>query len=313
MKIRSLVHVAAALLIFEIAENFSMASSEIFYRFWESAIAAEIFSVFISMFSVIFLVRLYMVYVMKTPVQEFYMGKPAWEKLWCAAAVVMPMAVSLFYLFFVEGELRVERLPISESAYAVCVSLLSMGLRAAVTEEVIFRGMILGNLRKALGTKAALAVSALLFMLLHLINADMYSRRETVMICVSVFIAGTALGLVTLETGSIWSSVVIHALYNILSGESQIFHIDVEQNFPALCTYTLHSKNWMFTGSRSSVGLTAALPSIVGFSAIGLLALWKIFCRNNRQNDRIVFSPIFWEGNFQSGRKENGKTLHIDH
>lgn len=79
MKIRSLVHVAAALLIFEIAENFSMASSEIFYRFWESA-------------------------------------------------------------------------------YAVCVSLLSMGLRAAVTEEVIFRGMILGNLRKALGTKAALAV-----------------------------------------------------------------------------------------------------------------------------------------------------------
>lgn len=276
MKIRSLVHVAAAFLIFEIAENFSMASSEIFYRFWESAIGAEIFSVFISMFSVVFLVRLYTAYVMKTPVQEFYMGKPVWEKLWCAAAVVMPMAVSLFYLFFVEGELRVERLPVSEAAYAVCVSLLSMGLRAAVAEEIIFRGLILGSLKKSFGTKTALSVSALLFMLLHLADADMSSRRETAMICVSVFIAGAALGLVTLETGSIWSSAVIHGLYNILSGESQIFHIDVEQNFPALCTYTLHSKNWILTGSRSSVGLTATLPSIIGFAVIGLLAFWKL-------------------------------------
>lgn len=284
MKIQSLAHVAAALLIFEIAENFSMASSEIFYRLWESMIAAEIFSVFISVFSVVFLVRLYTVYVLKTPAQKFYIGKPVCGKLWCAAAIVMPVSVSLFYLFFVEGELRVERLPASEAAYAVCVSLLSMGLRAAVTEEIIFRGMILGSLKKTLGTKIALSVSALLFMLLHLVNADMNSGREIIMICISVFIAGTALGLVTLETGSIWSSAVIHALYNILSGESQILHIDVEQNFPALCTYTLHSQNWMITGSRSSVGLTAALPSIVGFSAIGLLALWKIFRRKNRQN-----------------------------
>ena len=42
---------------------------------------------------------------------------------------------------------------------------------------------------------------------------------------ISVEIAGIALALVTEQTGSIWSSVIIHCLYNILSGESQILHV----------------------------------------------------------------------------------------
>lgn len=39
------------------------------------------------------------------------------------------------------------------------------------------------------------------------------------MMIISVEIAGIALALVTEQTGSIWSSVMIHCLYNILSGK----------------------------------------------------------------------------------------------
>lgn len=91
---------------------------------------------------------------------------------------------------------------------------------------------------------------------------------------ISVEIAGIALALVTEQTGSIWSSVIIHCLYNILSGESQIFHIDVAQNFPAIWMYTVNSKNMLLTGINGSVGFTASIPTMAGFTGIILMVIY---------------------------------------
>ena len=74
---------------------------------------------------------------------------------------------------------------------------------------------------------------------------DTSDIKKVIMMIISVEIAGIALALVTEQTGSIWSSVMIHCLYNILSGESQIFHIDVAQNFPAIWMYTVNSKKYV--------------------------------------------------------------------
>ena len=94
------------------------------------------------------------------------------------------------------------------------------------------------------------------------------------MMIISVEIAGIALALVTEQTGSIWSSVMIHCLYNILSGESQIFHIDVAQNFPAIWMYTVNSKNMLLTGINGSVGFTASIPTMAGFTGIILMVIY---------------------------------------
>ena len=103
---------------------------------------------------------------------------------------------------------------------------------------------------------------------------DTSDIKKVIMMIISVEIAGIALALVTEQTGSIWSSVMIHCLYNILSGESQIFHIDVAQNFPAIWMYTVNSKNMLLTGINGSVGFTASIPTMAGFTGIILMVIY---------------------------------------
>ena len=133
---------------------------------------------------------------------------------------------------------------------------------------MVFRGMILSTLQSAFGKKAAVFISSILFALYHLEYIDSSDWKKVVLLIVSVGIIGYALSLVTLQSGSIWSAVVIHGMYNVLSGESQILHIDMEQNFSAMWTYTVSTKNPLLTGINGAVGFTAALPAVVGFIVI---------------------------------------------
>ncbi|MFQ7716580.1 MAG: type II CAAX prenyl endopeptidase Rce1 family protein [Blautia sp.] len=113
-----------------------------------------------------------------------------------------------------------------------------------------------------------------LFAVYHFDGIDTSDIKKVIMMIISVEIAGIALALVTEQTGSIWSSVMIHCLYNILSGESQIFHIDVAQNFPAIWMYTVNSKNMLLTGINGSVGFTASIPTMAGFTGIILMVIY---------------------------------------
>ena len=147
-------------------------------------------------------------------------------------------------------------------------------IQAAVTEEIVFRGMILRLLQNTFGKKCAVFVSSFLFAVYHFDGIDTSDIKKVIMMIISVEIAGIALALVTEQTGSIWSSVMIHCLYNILSGESQIFHIDVAQNFPAIWMYTVNSKNMLLTGINGSVGFTASIPTMAGFTGIILMVIY---------------------------------------
>lgn len=124
------------------------------------------------------------------------------------------------------------------------------------------------------GKKCAVFVSSFLFKAVYHFDGIDTSDIKVIMMIISVEIAGIALALVTEQTGSIWSSVMIHCLYNILSGESQIFHMDVAQNFPAIWMYTVNSKNMLLTGINGSVGFTASIPTMAGFTGIILMVIY---------------------------------------
>lgn len=89
------------------------------------------------------------------------------------------------------------------------------GVWAAVTlvvmaplfEEVIFRGVLLESLRTRYGVIAAWLVSSLLFGLVHM--------HPTVV--VNAFFMGLILGFIYLSTGSLWSSIFLHAVNNGIS------------------------------------------------------------------------------------------------
>lgn len=71
-------------------------------------------------------------------------------------------------------------------------------------EELIFRGWLLGGLREAWGDRRALLVSSLLFAFIH---GDPWATP-------ALLLLGWVFGLVYLRTGSLYASILLHAMWN---------------------------------------------------------------------------------------------------
>lgn len=74
-----------------------------------------------------------------------------------------------------------------------------------VCEELLFRGAILGLLRKRLGDPSAVLLQAAAFALLH-----GFAIRLP-----HTFALGLLFGLLTLRTGSLWPAILVHAAHNL--------------------------------------------------------------------------------------------------
>ncbi|MFD7062405.1 CPBP family intramembrane glutamic endopeptidase [Streptomyces sp. NPDC059906] len=100
------------------------------------------------------------------------------------------------------------------SALSIVASMAAMQLGAAVTEELIFRGLALQALEKMWGSWAALTTTAVLFGLLHLANPDA-TLWSSAAIAVE---AGVLLGAAFLWTRNIWFVVGLHFAWNTTLG-----------------------------------------------------------------------------------------------
>jgi membrane protease YdiL (CAAX protease family) len=78
---------------------------------------------------------------------------------------------------------------------------------APLAEEVFYRGLLYGYLRRRVGTAAAVAVSALLFALAH----------GSLTLALPLAAVGAGLALLYQASGSLWPAVWAHAVVNTLS------------------------------------------------------------------------------------------------
>lgn len=90
---------------------------------------------------------------------------------------------------------------------APLISLLDFCILAPVIEEVLMRGFLLEGLSINYGKIAALIISSVLFALLHF----------NLLQIVPSFICGIILGLLYFRTGSLFSCILAHAGYNLIS------------------------------------------------------------------------------------------------
>lgn len=82
---------------------------------------------------------------------------------------------------------------------------LSNVIMAPVVEEILFRGLVYGRLKRAMPRGAAILLSSLLFALMH---------GQILWICYT-FLVGIILCLAAEKTDSILASIVIHMLFNL--------------------------------------------------------------------------------------------------
>jgi len=81
---------------------------------------------------------------------------------------------------------------------------------ASFFEEVLFRGFIfVGLLRSKLGVAGAIALTSLVWALLHL-QYDLF-------VMFTICVMGIVMGVTRYKTGSLWSTIIVHSLWNAMA------------------------------------------------------------------------------------------------
>jgi membrane protease YdiL (CAAX protease family) len=92
---------------------------------------------------------------------------------------------------------------------------------AGLLEELVYRGLLFRVLERYYGTRAALAIQAVIFALQHLANLEQGNPREALTLLVSVALLGLLWAGIFVLTRNLWVVAAHHAAWNftiLLSG-----------------------------------------------------------------------------------------------
>ena len=127
--------------------------------------------------------------------------------VWAGIAIIVPMAYlnSLLFPISVDTTSDLFGFDFSEP-YKLVLGFISTAVVPAFVEEFLFRGLIISNI-KPYSKNAAVIISAVAFGLMHQNPAQLLYATA----------AGVILGLVYIETDSIWCCIALHFFNNFVS------------------------------------------------------------------------------------------------
>jgi len=106
-----------------------------------------------------------------------------------------------------EADAMIRFLVANQSAWARIVAGILVVVIAPVTEELIFRGLLYGVVRRYGGRMAAIFTTSLLFAAIH----------SNFAVMLPLFLLAVGLALAYELTGSLWTPIVMHTAFNAIS------------------------------------------------------------------------------------------------
>lgn len=216
---------------------------------------------------------------LKTKLSVFLIPKCRIQVKWAVAAVLLPMLVTVVYLFL-PGGFIVNPLDTGTKLAFVTRGIFVAGLGAGIVEEMLFRGLLMNAVIQKWGKTAGILAPSLLFASLHIIGMNF-----SLLSCVQVLVAGTLVGvmfsLIALEGHSIWNSAVVHAVWNMIIIGGGLT-VGTEVNEYAACSYVLETRAFLLTGGE--FGIESSVVSILGYLLVGLAA-WR--CYNRDMGEKV--------------------------
>ena len=123
-----------------------------------------------------------------------------------------------------------------------------------ILEELTFRGIIMGELLKRFHPAVAIAVSAVIFGILHGVSIQI----------VYALVCGIMLGWIYYLTSSLKASILVHAIFNLIGGG-----IPELLDNPAFAPYTDIADGILTVGAVAEFAL--AIPSVIGIVILAKL------------------------------------------
>lgn len=88
---------------------------------------------------------------------------------------------------------------------------------AAIIEEILFRGFFIKEIEKRLGFWESNIIVSILFLMIHYPIWIYFGISITIFGQIFVFMLSIALGFINKATGTIYSSIVLHLFYNLIT------------------------------------------------------------------------------------------------
>ncbi len=176
------------------------------------------------------------------------------------------------------------------NAWMVALVVLANAVSAAFLEEAVFRGFLFRITEEGLGTWLALAVTALVFGLLHL-----FSANTSVAAAVGIALeAGILLAAAYVLTRALWLPIGLHLGYNLWAGLS-VPGVGVAAT-------PLFKGRLVGTGFLSGGGIVDASPVLI---ALSLLISAYFLVRAQRAG--AIVPPLWWRAGY--GRVKGSTTV----
>lgn len=214
-------------------------------------------------------------------IEMAHLGMPrfAIKAKWILAGILLPVTVKAVYLLFFSGKYVSSGMNDNQIFSTLSAGIVFTGLAAGYVEEMVFRGVILNLLQKKWNRKAAVFIPSVLFGLVHIIGMDF-----SLISCLLVLIAGTMVGvmfsMIAIESGSVWNSGIVHALWNIVIIGGGL-SINEKADEYSVMTYVLESKVFAFTGGE--FGIESSVIALLGYVIVTFAAIYMIKKKNKGQ------------------------------
>ena len=228
-------------------------------------------------------VKLFFGKVMHLDVSELGISRFSIKPKWLLTGFLLPIAVMSVYLFLLPGEYVSSGMSRGEIVETLGIGIFCTGFGAGFVEEIIFRGVIFGSLRKAFNIKAGVILPSVLFGIVHILGMD-FSLGS----CLLVILAGTAAGImfsvITIESGSVWSNALVHSLWNIIVIGGAVT-VALQPSESSVMTYIPVNKSFLVTGG--DFGIESSAISLVAYIVVIVVALMMMKKKEGAEKNGI--------------------------
>ncbi|TYL39965.1 CPBP family intramembrane metalloprotease [Natronococcus pandeyae] len=190
--------------------------------------------------------------VLSIPYSAVFIERPDRSTLrWTCLGIVLPGGVTFGAIVLLPGTITVQYDGL-QILSTILLSAILLGLLAAITEELVFRGYMLSFVGYQWGWPKAIVLTSVLFGVLH--NAKVEGTGASELYVLIAASAGLLYALVTYYTENVWNAVALHAMWNT------VFHADVlsirsvdERASEAVITYEYTDSSHLFGADWTAV------------------------------------------------------------